>query len=293
MIVRDSCLRKLSNMLYWNAILAISLRWIAPLMVKYFFSDIDIFFTLWTILLFSGFGLFLSKNRSQELIDKKNIINISIIMLLTIIHYLGNFYGIVTGNIILTTLILKNSPFIQKIIYAKKYKKALKTHHYIVGLWLIIWVSLLSFSKNWQESFNILHIIIPILSAISRSYLMIFLWTIKKEKELLSIWNFIAGIIILILYSYINWNLGTIKGLSRSKYGILILLGIFPTFLAPILWSTSIKKLGDKIIYLDYITPIITIIWSIFLFNIQLNVINMVGIGIIFLCIVLSSHKNN
>ncbi len=279
-------------MQYLNVWFAIILRWIAPLVLKYFFSDFNFFLVLWLILLFSGLGIIFTTKNIKQLFTKNNSINIAIISIATLVHYLGNFYGILIGDIILTTLIIKNAPFFQKIIYARKYKSPLKKHNYILGVFLIIGVSLLSINRNTIESFNLLYILIPLCSAIAWAYLMIFVGTVQKPIQTLSIWNLLSGCVILIYFLLRYGNISIFSEIPWYYYIIFLALGFLPTLIAPILRSKSIETLGDKIIYFDYITPIITIIWSILLFKTELSTINIIGIGIVLVSIIICSYKD-
>ncbi len=210
--------------------------------------------------MFSGLGIIFTTKNIKQLFTQNNSINIAIISIATLVHYLGNFYGVLIGDIILTTLIIKNTPFFQKIIYARKYKKPLKKYNYFLGLFLIIGVSLLSINNDRSGNFNILYILIPLCSAIAWAYLMIFIGTISKPTQTLSVSNLLAGGGVLVYFLLSNGNITILREIPVYYYGMLLALGVLPTLIAPILRSKSIKKLGDKVIYFDYITPIITII---------------------------------
>lgn len=258
------------------------MRWVAPLLVKYSLSDINLFLLAGLILISSSFPFFFTSTNSFYL--KKNSFPLIITTLLTTIHYLGNFYGIIMGNIVLTTLIIKNAPFFQTLFYSYKYNKPLTKYDYFFGLILIIGICLLSIDgNNNSNSINFETILIPLISAICWAYLMIFIGTIKEQKEILSIGNWLAGILIFWGYIFAQSNFSALTNIARYNYLVILLLGISPTFLAPLLWSYAIKKLGNKIIYFDYITPIITILWSIILFETSLNNINIIGIFVIFI----------
>lgn len=78
--------------------------------------------------------------------------------------------------------------------------------------------------------------------------------------------------------------------------GAIIVLGLLPTFLAPLLWSKAVNKLGSKIIYFDYLTLIITILGSVILFDATLSIMNIIGIGVIvlsFLAYQYAMHAKN
>lgn len=69
-----------------------------------------------------------------------------------------------------------------------------------------------------------------------------------------------------------------------------MILWFFPTFLAPILWAKSIKNLWNKIIFYDYLTPIITTIFSIYIFDLHLNAYNYIWILYIILTLYIYSY---
>lgn len=269
------------NMYYLYPILSILSWWFAPIILKYFLWDIDILILFVFILFFAWIPWIFNKNIFPLLKNKIFLLNIFIISFLTIIHYLGNFYWIIFWNIILTTLIIKNSPFFQNIIYSILYKKEFKKYNYFIWLSLILWVSLLSYTNRWII-INFLYVIIPLLSSIAWAFLMIFLSKIKNENEVFSLWNLFSSVLILLLITiFWNININLIKNISLLQYFILFILWVIPTFIAPILWAKSIKKLWNKIIFFDYLTPIITIVSSIFLFNLHLNIYNYIWIIII------------
>lgn len=269
------------NMHYLYPIFSILSWWFAPIILKYFLWDIDILILFVFILFFAWIPWIFNKNIFQLLKSKIFLLNIFIISFLTIIHYLGNFYWIIFWNIILTTLIIKNSPFFQNIIYSILYKKEFKKYNYFIWLSFILWVSLLSYTNRWII-INFLYIIIPLLSSIAWAFLMIFLSKIKNENEVFSLWNLFSSVLILLLITiFWNININLIKNISLLQYFILFILWVIPTFIAPILWAKSIKKLWNKIIFFDYLTPIITIVSSIFLFNLHLNIYNYIWIIII------------
>lgn len=266
--------------------------WLAPIILKYFLWDIDILILFVFILFFAWLPWIFNKNIFSLLKSKVFLLNIFIISFLTIIHYLGNFYWIIFWNIILTTLIIKNSPFFQNIIYSILYKKEFKKYNYFIWILLILWVSLLSYTDNWI-TINFLYIIVPLFSSIAWAFLMIFLSKIKNENEVFSLWNLFSSLLVFLLLIWLwNINLDIIKNITILQYFILFILWVIPTFIAPILWAKSIKKLWNKIIFFDYITPIITIIFSIILFNLTLNIYNYIWILIILVTLFIYSFLN-
>lgn len=257
--------------------------WIAPIILKYFLWDVDILIIFVFILFFAWLPCLLNKKIFSLLKNKIFLLNILIISFLTIIHYLGNFYWIIYWNIILTTLIIKNSPFFQNIIYSILYKKNFKKFNYIVWIFFILWVSLLSYTNKWI-TINFLYVIIPLFSSIAWAFLIIFLSKIKNENEIFSLWNLFSSFLVFLLLAWLwNINLDTFKNITILQYFILFILWVIPTFIAPVLWSISIKKLWNNIIFFDYMTPIITIIFSVLLFDLKLNFYNYIWIFLILL----------
>ena len=272
-------------MAWLNWIISILFRWLAPIALKFFLWDIDIYTSLILILFFSGLPSLL-KGKSYRLFSKKKfLLDLLLISIFTIVHYLWNFYGIIFGNIIITTLIIKNSPFFQSIIYSIIYKKSLTRQNYIIALLLVIWMFFVCYSPGGIKV-KILFILIPLLSSFARAALMIMLSKIDHKNEALWFSNITSSMIMLIL-SLALWkfNFVDLSLISGGQYIVYIILWILPTFICPILRANSIKKLWNNIIFLDYITPIVTIIFSLFLFKNNLSTYNYIWILIIILSI--------
>lgn len=213
-------------------------------------------------------------------------------------HYLGSFYGILIGNIIITTLIIKNAPFFQTLFYAWKYKQSLSKYHYLFGCALILGICCLSSSPHDTKSITLLGVLIPLISALAWAYLMIFISTMQKQTQtqVLSGGNLLSGIVLFLCSLGFSSGFEVFFHFSWYAYGAIIVLGLLPTFLAPLLWSKAVNKLGSKIIYFDYLTPIITILGSVILFDATLSIMNIIGIGVIvlsFLAYQYAMHAKN
>ncbi len=254
----------------------------APILLKKYLEWIDIFILCGFILFFAWIPILFTKNYPKTLQSKDFILNSFIISILTIIHYSWNFYWILYWNIILTTLIIKNSPFFQNFIYSILNKKPLWLFFYIIALLLISWVSLATYSDVPWSWINLMYIWIPLISSIAWAFLMIFISKIGKQSEALWTGNILSSCLIGIVLLYI-WKIDfpIFEWISYFQYFMLALLWVIPTLIWPILWAQAINESKGRIIFFDYITPIITIVASIFLFHLKLNMYNYLGILII------------
>ena len=257
--------------------------WLAPILLKEYLSWIDIFILCGFILFFAWIPILFVRTYYNIYSGKDFILNSLIVSILTIIHYSWNFYWIIYWNIIITTLIIKNSPFFQNFIYSIINKKKLGLYFYFIAWLLVLWVSLATYSgsKTWYW-INLMHILIPLISSIAWAYLMIFISKIDNRSETLWTGNIVSSLLIVIMLLSI-WKLdfSTITSLSNLQYLLLFFLWVIPTLIAPILWAQAINESKGRIIFFDYITPIITIVVSIFLFHLELNIYNYLGILII------------
>ena len=262
-------------------IFAIISWWLAPVALKFFVGDIDLFISL-TLILFFAWIPSLFKKKRKNTYNKSFIINTIAISILTIMHYLWNFYWIILWNIIITTVIIKSSPLFQTIIYSIVNKKIIPKYVYWMSLLLIVWVFLMCYNPSQNININFLFIFIPLISSLAWSFIMIYLSKLNNENEVLSHSNLLSFIIIFII-SVVIWrfNIDSMITISVKQYFIYFLLWVIPTFFAPILWSKWIKTIWSSVIFLDYLTPIITIVFSLLLFLNNLTIYNYWWIAII------------
>lgn len=260
------------------------------------FTEINIFLVAGLILIASGLPFFFLKK--DICFSIQTLSSLAIITGLTSVHYLGSFYGILIGNIIITTLIIKNAPFFQTLFYAWKYKQSLSKYHYLFGCALILGICCLSSRPHDTKPVTLLGVLIPLISALAWAYLMIFISTMQKQTQtqVLSGGNLLSGIVLFLCSLGFSSGFEVFFHFSWYAYGAIIVLGLLPTFLAPLLWSKAVNKLGSKIIYFDYLTPIITILGSVILFDATLSIMNIIGIGVIvlsFLAYQYAMHAKN
>ncbi len=270
---------------------AILAWWLAPIFLKKYLSWIDVFILCGFILFFAWIPILLVRNYFKAFSNKGFILNSFIVSILTIIHYSWNFYWIIYWNIIITTLIIKNSPFFQKFIYSILHKRRLGLLFYIIAWLLVLWVALTTYNTNTAWTWvKLMHILIPLVSAIAWAYLMIFISKIENKSETLWTGNIISSLLIGMILVYI-WKVSfsTFASISSFQYLMLWFLWIIPTLVGPILWAQAINESKGAIIFFDYITPIITIILSIFIFDIQLNIFNYFGILLIVVSLIIYS----
>lgn len=260
------------------------LSWgLAPIVLKSFLSALPIEVILFYILISAWIPVIFSFNNVSIFKTKTFWIHSVILWLLTIIHYFGNFYGIIYGNIILTTLIIKNSPIFQKLLYSFIYKQQWSKVEYIFWMIFVLWIILLNYVPNeWIQISNWLTVLLPIISSLARAVLMIFLSKIQKEKEVLWVWNIFSSLLVLLYIWYTKIHIPILTNLSYLQYVILLWLWIIPTYLWSLTWARAIQWLWTKVIFLDYVTPIISIAWSLCLFQLKLNTINYCWIALIF-----------
>jgi len=267
---------------YSKWLFAILSWWFAPILLKEYLEWIDIFILCGFILFFAWVPILFSKNYLKTLKSKDFILNSLIISILTVIHYAWNFYWILYWNIILTTLIIKNSPFFQNFIYSILNKKPLWLFFYIIALLLISWVSLATYTDVEWSWVNLMYVWIPLISSIAWAFLIIFISKIDKQSEVLWTGNILSSLLIGIALLYV-WKIDfpTFEWISYFQYFMLALLWVIPTLIWPILWAQAINESKGRIIFFDYITPIITIVASIFLFHLNLTIYNYFGVLII------------